>query len=117
MARVLDRVDEWFPDWPHEPDRPDRVAVPQAPAAVDLAAAEVETVIWATGYRRSYPWLDVDVFDESGEIEQRVTASRACPASFVLGRNFQSAGRRISSAASGATLRSSRRYLCGRVRA
>ena len=89
MARVLDRVDERFPDWPHEPDRPDRVALPQAPAAVDVAAAGVRTVIWATGYRRSYRWLDVDVLDESGEIEQRNGITRV-PGLFVLGRNFQS---------------------------
>ena len=89
MARVLDRVDERFPEWPYEPDRPARVRLPEAPAAVDLAAEGVATVIWATGYRRSYPWLDVDVLDERGEIEQRdgITRVRGL---YVLGRNFQS---------------------------
>lgn len=89
LARVLDRVDARFPDWPHEPDRPERVSLPAAPAAVDLAAAGVETVIWATGYRRSYRWLDVDAFDASGEIEQR-DGITGVPGLFVLGRNFQS---------------------------
>ena len=89
MARVLDRVDQRFPGWPHDPDRPERVSLPEAPAGVDLAAAGVGTVIWATGYRRSYPWLDVDAFDEKGEIEQRHGVTRA-PGLYVLGRNFQS---------------------------
>jgi putative flavoprotein involved in K+ transport len=89
MARVLDRVDARFPDWPHEPDRPERVSLPHAPTAVDLAATGVGTVIWATGYRRMYPWLDVDAFDERGEIEQRNGITRV-PGLYVLGRNFQS---------------------------
>ncbi len=28
-----------------------------APEAIDLAAEEIRTVVWATGYRRLYPWL------------------------------------------------------------
>ncbi|MEC9343983.1 MAG: NAD(P)/FAD-dependent oxidoreductase [Pseudomonadota bacterium] len=36
----------------------------------DLSAENIATVIWATGYRRSYPWLDVPVLDSTGEIRQ-----------------------------------------------
>ena len=89
LDRVLDRIDAQFPDRPHKPDRPERVSLPEAPAAVDLAGAGMSTVIWATGYRRRYPWLDVDVFDESGEIEQRDGVTPV-PGLYVLGRNFQS---------------------------
>jgi putative flavoprotein involved in K+ transport len=46
-------------------------------------------VLWATGYRRSYPWLDVDVFDGAGEIAQR-DGITPVPGLYVLGRNFQS---------------------------
>jgi putative flavoprotein involved in K+ transport len=93
MNRVLDRIDARFPAHPDERDRPAHVAVPVGPPAIDLAREGIANVIWATGYRRSYRWLDVDVLDAKGEIEQRdgITRVRGL---YVLGRNFQS--RRIS---------------------
>jgi putative flavoprotein involved in K+ transport len=87
MTRVLDRVDERFPDWPDEPDRPPPVALPPSPSSLDLA--EIGTVIWATGYTRSYPWLHADVFDDAGEVVQRDGVT-PLPGLYVLGRNFQS---------------------------
>jgi putative flavoprotein involved in K+ transport len=45
-------------------------------------------VIWATGYRRSYPWLHVPVLDAGGEI--RHTAGRtAAPGLAVMGQRWQ----------------------------
>jgi putative flavoprotein involved in K+ transport len=40
----------------------------EAPEAIDLQAEGIRTVLWATGYRRAYPWLDVPVVDRDGEI-------------------------------------------------
>ncbi|MCV2868448.1 NAD(P)/FAD-dependent oxidoreductase [Defluviimonas sp. WL0002] len=37
-------------------------------AASSLSTGEFATVIWATGFRRSYPWLQVPVLDASGEV-------------------------------------------------
>jgi putative flavoprotein involved in K+ transport len=71
---------------PAEPLRP--VAVPAAPAELDLAAEGIRTVIWATGFRRSYPWLRVPVLDERGEIRQRNGVTPA-PGLYVLGLFFQ----------------------------
>ncbi|MEM7250168.1 MAG: NAD(P)/FAD-dependent oxidoreductase [Pseudomonadota bacterium] len=34
--------------------------------ALDLRAADVSTVIWATGYRQDFGWLEVDTFDGRG---------------------------------------------------
>jgi putative flavoprotein involved in K+ transport len=58
-----------------------------APTSIDLDAANINTVVWATGFRRSYPWLKVPVLDERGEIRHRggMTASRGL---YVLGLNF-----------------------------
>ncbi len=42
-----------------------------APTSLDLRAAGISTVLWATGYRRSYPWLAVPVLDDRGEIVHR----------------------------------------------
>jgi putative flavoprotein involved in K+ transport len=55
---------------------------------IDLQAAGIDTVIWATGFTRRYPWLRVPVFDKRGEILQR---GGITPASglFVLGMHFQ----------------------------
>jgi putative flavoprotein involved in K+ transport len=38
------------------------------PEALDLHAEGIRTVVWATGFRREYPWLKVPVFDRRGEI-------------------------------------------------
>jgi putative flavoprotein involved in K+ transport len=86
LARLLDRIDEHAgPSWPYEPDRLPRLELPSGPAT----AEGFGTVLWATGYRRSYPWLDVDVFDGAGEIAQR-DGITPVPGLYVLGRNFQS---------------------------
>jgi len=89
LSRLLDRIDASVSrDWPHDPDRLAPASVPPGPTALDLAAAGVRTVVWATGYRRSYPWLDLDVLDERGEIAQDcgITPVNGL---YVLGRNFQ----------------------------
>lgn len=40
------------------------------PKALNLADAGIKTVVWATGFRREYPWLRVPVIDSTGEIRQ-----------------------------------------------
>ena len=59
-----------------------------SPETLDLRAEGVRTVLWATGYRRSYPWLKVPVLDERGEIRHRrgVTCT---PGLYALGLRFQ----------------------------
>ena len=55
---------------------------------LDLHSRRVRTVIWATGYRRAYPWLHVPVLDGAGEIRQRHGVT-AVPGLYVLGQRFQ----------------------------
>ena len=55
---------------------------------LDLRDRRVRTVIWATGYRRAYPWLHVPVLDEAGEIRQRHGVTPV-PGLYVLGQRFQ----------------------------
>jgi putative flavoprotein involved in K+ transport len=55
---------------------------------IDLQAAGIDTVIWATGFTRRYPWLRVQVFDERGEILHRCGITPV-PGLFVLGMHFQ----------------------------
>jgi putative flavoprotein involved in K+ transport len=55
---------------------------------LDLKAAGISTVIWATGHRRVYPWLHLSVFDAAGEIRQ-VRGVTPVPGLYVLGQRFQ----------------------------
>jgi putative flavoprotein involved in K+ transport len=54
----------------------------------------VGSVVWATGYRRAYPWLHVPVLNRAGEIIQVYGATPA-PGLYVMGMRWQS--RRSSS--------------------
>ena len=96
LADVLRRIDgfiarsEWAPDAPaaepFEPTWP--AAIDVGRETVDLRSAGIKTVIWATGFRRAYPWLKVPVFDDDGEIRHR---SGVTPVAglYVLGMHFQ----------------------------
>ncbi|HEY8080458.1 MAG TPA: NAD(P)-binding domain-containing protein [Acidimicrobiales bacterium] len=74
LGRLLDHIDEWARDSgmddqvppPHrfEPTRVDA----SPPLGVDLTGGSVETIIWATGFRPDYSWLDVDVLDAKGHV-------------------------------------------------
>lgn len=70
---------------PAEPVAP--FAPPPAPVALDLAAEGISTVVWATGYRRSYDWLRLPVLDGRGEIRHRGGVVDH-PGLYVLGLRF-----------------------------
>jgi putative flavoprotein involved in K+ transport len=59
-----------------------------APTDLDLRAEGIDTIVWATGYRRSYPWLKIPVLDERGEIRHRGGVTEE-PGLYVLGLRFQ----------------------------
>jgi len=93
MHRTLDRIDRVVDakGTSHDvapPDRPAPIAVPATQADVDLRASGFETVIWATGFARSYSWLHVPVLGDDGEIRHQrgVTAAAGL---YVLGQRFQ----------------------------
>ncbi|MEX2224141.1 MAG: NAD(P)-binding domain-containing protein [Candidatus Rokuibacteriota bacterium] len=44
-----------------------RAAPPSSIRELDLAAAGIASVVWATGFRRDFGWVDAPVFDERGE--------------------------------------------------
>jgi putative flavoprotein involved in K+ transport len=45
-------------------------------------------VIWATGYRRSYPWLDLPAALSNGELIHQYGITPV-PGLYVLGQRFQ----------------------------
>jgi putative flavoprotein involved in K+ transport len=74
MTRLLDRVDEWASE--HLGDRgvepphrfePTRVEA-DPPLMLDLAASGIRTIVWATGFRPDFSWLDVPAFDRKGRL-------------------------------------------------
>jgi putative flavoprotein involved in K+ transport len=58
----------------------------------------VSTVIWATGHRRSYPWLHVPTVVADREIVHRYGVTPV-PGLYVLGQRFQRTRRSTSSTA------------------
>jgi putative flavoprotein involved in K+ transport len=93
LARVLASIDDHaarsgLDGEVLDPDPPDRFVPAAGPRAVDLRALGIGTVVWATGYRREYPWLNVPVLDADGEIRQRCGVTPA-PGLYVVGQRFQ----------------------------
>ena len=91
LERVLDRIDSFIDETCMEAEIPDRrpaIQVSDAPTELDLRAAGIASVLWATGYRRSYSWLHVPVLNIRGEI---IHDAGVTPATglYVLGLNFQ----------------------------
>jgi putative flavoprotein involved in K+ transport len=58
-----------------------------SPDELDLEREGIRSVVWATGYRRDYSWLDADVMDARGEVrnERGVTPARGL---YILGLQF-----------------------------
>jgi putative flavoprotein involved in K+ transport len=82
LRRLLARIDAHIADGPLEAgDVPPGQVPPLQPLAtpdeLDLRQAGITGIVWATGYRRRYPWLRVPVLGPDGELvhEQGVTAA------------------------------------------
>jgi putative flavoprotein involved in K+ transport len=93
LARLLTRIEDFVARaglggkvGDAEPFEPFRWPTP-APSGIDLRSAGINTVLWATGFRRRYPWLKVPVLDERGEIRHQGGIIPA-PGLYVLGLQF-----------------------------
>jgi len=92
MDRILGRIDRHINAhgaalrFPAEP-RPPAIEVATPPHRLNLAAERIYSVLWATGYKRSYPWLNAPVFDAAGEIVQS-RGRTVAPGLYVLGLQF-----------------------------
>jgi putative flavoprotein involved in K+ transport len=56
------------------------------PLALDLAKERIGTVIWATGFRPDFSWLQMPVFDPRGRLRHH--GGVVAPGLYVLGLNF-----------------------------
>ncbi len=93
LARLLARIDDHIAAAGLDREvlpgvTPDRL-VPTAPISrLHTGRDGITAIVWATGYRRSYPWLRVPVLDSTGEIVQRWGVTPV-PGLFVVGQRFQ----------------------------
>jgi putative flavoprotein involved in K+ transport len=93
MGRLLDLLDEWgrangFDDTAEAPHRLPPTRVEEAPPlGMDLTTGEIKTIIWATGYRPDYSWLEVPVLDRKGMV--RHDGGVVCsPGMYLMGTQF-----------------------------
>jgi putative flavoprotein involved in K+ transport len=89
MERLLDVFDEWARTGGVDPDvSPERFApteVPRSPRLeLDLRSGEVRSIIWATGFRPDYRWLDLPVVDTKGQLRHEGGAVDS-PGLYALG--------------------------------
>ncbi|WP_034261117.1 NAD(P)-binding domain-containing protein [Actinospica robiniae] len=73
MQRLLDAFDAWADGRPDaEVEAPERFAPSRVPPLarwrIDLRSGEIRTIVWATGFRPDYRWLDVPVLDAKGSL-------------------------------------------------
>jgi putative flavoprotein involved in K+ transport len=55
---------------------------------IDLVAERFDTVLWATGFRADYSWLNVNVIDRKGEIRHEGGVVPHAPGLYRVGLNF-----------------------------
>ena len=90
QARLLRRIDEWV----DEHDMADLVgpAVEPSPTVLTQVPTELDlrgfaAVIWATGFRPSYDWLDPRAFDRRGRVDHDGGVA-SMPGLYLLGLPF-----------------------------
>ena len=93
MNRLLDRLDTWAQDTdtdaPGPPCRFEPTSVPSDPTLeINLRRQEIGTIVWATGYRPDYSWLDVPVLDRKGRIRHDGGVVPDASGMYVLGGNL-----------------------------
>lgn len=93
LGRLLDTIDEWasangLDSSVPPPHRFSPTVVDASPPLdLDLASGEIETIIWATGFRPDYSWLDLTVLDDKGMIGHDGGVVQS-PGMFLLGTPF-----------------------------
>ena len=74
MLRLLNTIDEWISENRIEaevgpPQRYDDTEVEESPPLLlDLVKKNINTILWATGYRPDYSWLEIPLLDRKGKL-------------------------------------------------
>ena len=94
LGRLLDTIDEWASENavdreiepPHRFERPESRTIRRL--MLDITKGRFQTIIWATGFRPDYSWLDVPVVDERGYVRHDGGVVDESPGMYVLGMPF-----------------------------
>jgi putative flavoprotein involved in K+ transport len=93
MNRLLGTLDDWAISAcrtdevePSHRFEPTRVAA-SPPIELNLASGAIRTIVWATGYKPDYSWLDVPVLGRKGKLKH-VGGVVDSPGMYLLGETF-----------------------------
>jgi putative flavoprotein involved in K+ transport len=94
LGRLLDTIDEWamtgidVDDSLPRPHRFEPTVVDSSPSlGLDLRNGHIKTIVWATGFRPDYSWLDVPVLDDKGMIRHDGGVAES-PGMYLIGTPF-----------------------------
>ena len=93
MNRLLNTIDEWatengLDDATEPPHRFEPTALDaDPPLGMDLGNGAIRTIIWATGFRPDYSWLNVPVLDRKGRVRHDGGVVEA-PGMYLMGIQF-----------------------------
>ncbi len=93
LVRLLDLIDAWADAEGLDPAgsgaRPEPTRVPDPPPLdLDLRSGQIRTILWATGYRPDYSWLDFPVLDRKGRIRHDGGVVHEVPGLYLMGMPF-----------------------------
>lgn len=94
LGRLLDTIDEWANGHGlnSEVDSPHRFETTRVddspPLAIDLTTGEIATIIWATGFKPDYSWLQVPVLDHKGQLRHDGGIVVESPGMYRIGLNL-----------------------------
>ena len=78
----------WHPDAALSGASYSAVELAPGPGRLNLRCAGVTSVVWATGFRPDYSWLDVDVLDAKGMVRHDGGVAVDAPGMYVIGLPF-----------------------------
>lgn len=93
---TLDAIDRYIGsnglDLPENPEARNLLSVTEHEKSpileLDLAEAGITSIVWASGFKRDYSWLELDTFDEDGTPIHEFGVSKE-PGIYFLGLPFQ----------------------------
>ena len=94
MGRLLDTIDAWvtangLDDVVDAPHRFAPTVVDESPPLrLDPTRRNIRTIIWATGFRPDYSWLEVPVLDRKGQVRHDGGIVLDAPGMYLMGLPF-----------------------------
>jgi putative flavoprotein involved in K+ transport len=90
MDRLLDAFDDWalagFRQDVGAPERFEPTRVPSSSRlSLDLRSGEIRSIVWATGFRPDYSWLNVPVVDHKGHLHHDGGIVTGAPGMYAIG--------------------------------